>query len=261
MRKVLPISLILTVALLGCSLNRTPGDGQPVTATPSMGTATTPGTSYGNRPMTSSYATPSTSNADRAAQAAQIMRDHQLYQPRFLGYLNPTPRVQSMAQQAPDSSLYLSPSQQANPQLTVNSSISSGPYPVVTGGSDAVVLPAGTTVTGTTAATTGTTGAVTAASTVAGTTGTTATTNATSIPLNPTLTSGATISPNVASSALPGMASASGATSTTATTAPSTTTAVRTGTAQLTVPSSTVNLPLNVTTTRDGQIMISNVKR
>ena len=33
MRKVLPISLILTVALLGCSLNRTPGNGQPVTAT------------------------------------------------------------------------------------------------------------------------------------------------------------------------------------------------------------------------------------
>src|SRR5262245_37379575 len=196
MRKVLSISLLLTVAMLGCSLNRTPGDGQPVTATPSMSPATTPGTSYGNRPMTSSYAEPATSRADRAAVAAQIMRDHQLYQPRVLGYLNPVPRVQSTAQQQGDPNLYLSPAQVANPQLTVNSSISSGPYPVVTGGTDAVAL----------------TSAVTAASTVAGTT------TATSIPLNPTLTSGATISPNVASSALPSMASASGTTVGTTTT-------------------------------------------
>src|SRR5436189_2632379 len=92
MRKVLPISLILTVALLGCSLNRTPGNGQPVTATPSMSPATTPGTSYGNTPMTSSY------SETRADQAAAIMREHQLYQPRFLGYLNPEPRVQQTAQ-------------------------------------------------------------------------------------------------------------------------------------------------------------------
>ena len=205
MRKVLPISLLLTVALLGCSLNRTPGDGQPVTATPSMSPAATPGTSYGNQPMTSS----------RAANAAQIMREHQLYQPRFLGYLNPVPRAQSAAQQPADPNLYLSPAQIANPQLTVNSSNSSGPYPVVTGGTTEVA--------------TATTSAVTAASSVAG----------------------ATISPNVASSALPSIASASG---TTVATAPSTTT-------QLTVPASTANLPLAVSTRPGGQIMISNVKR
>ena len=135
MRKVLPISMILTVALLGCSLNRTPGNGQPVTATPSMSPATTPGTSYGNIPMSSSYAAPTTSNVNRADQAAAIMREHQSYQPRFLGYLNPEPRMQQTAQSYDNGQ-----PQMANPELTVNSSISSGPYPVITGGTDAVVL-------------------------------------------------------------------------------------------------------------------------
>src|SRR5947207_1115107 len=136
MRKVLPISMILSVALLGCTMNHNPGDGQPVTATPSYGPATTPGTSYGNTPMSSSYAEPATSNVNRAAQAAAIMREHQLYQPRFHGYLNPEPRIQdrSYAQQPVyETGQFINPALSANPQLTVNSSISSGPYPVVTG--------------------------------------------------------------------------------------------------------------------------------
>ena len=249
MRKVLPISLILTVALLGCSLNRTPGNGQPVSATPSMSPATTPGTSYGNTPMSSSYAAPATSNVSRADHAAAIMREHQSYQPRFLGYLNPEPRMQQTAQS------YDNGQQMANPELTVNSSISSGPYPVITGGTDAVVL----------SGTTGTSAATVAPSTVAGTT-TTPTTGTTAATLTPTLTSGATVSPNVASSALPSMASASGVTTTTtptATSAVSTTSAARLGTTRLTLPTSSqaVTAPLSVTTKPGGQIMITNVKR
>jgi hypothetical protein len=212
MRKVLPISLILTVALLGCSLNRTPGNGQPVSATPSMSPATTPGTSYGNMPMTSSY------SGTRADQAAAIMREHQLYQPRFLGYLHPEPRTQQTAQSYDNGY-----PQMANPELTVNSSISSGPYPVITGGTGGVVL-SGTTAT--------TSAATVAPSTVAGTTAAT---------LTPTLTSAATISPNVASSALPSMASASGGT--------------------ITTTNMAITAPLTVTTTARGQLLITNVKR
>src|SRR6266576_2610715 len=99
MRKVLPISLIIAVAVLGCTMNHTPGNGQPVTATPSMGPATTPGTSYGNNPMNSSYVAPPTNNVSRADQAAAILREHQAYQPRFLGYLSPEPRLQQPGQQ------------------------------------------------------------------------------------------------------------------------------------------------------------------
>ena len=247
MRKVLPISLILTVALLGCTMNHNPGNGQPVTATPSMSPATTPGTSYGNTPMSSSYAAPATSNVSRADQAAAIMREHQLYQPRFLGYLNPQPRVQQTAQSYDNGQL--SYPQMANPELTVNSSISSGPYPVI--GTGAVVL-------------SGTTGAATVATT--GTTSATSATGTTAATLAPTLASGATVSPNVASSGLPSMASASGGTTTTtntATTASSTASASRLGTTRLALPTSSqaMTAPLTVTATPSGRVLITNVRR
>ena len=140
MRKVLPISLIMMLALLGCTLNRTPGNGQPVTATPSMSPASTPGTSYGNTPMASSYVAPSATTS-RSAQAAAIMREHQLYQPRLLGYLNAGPRTQQPNAPVYETGQFINPSLTANPQITVNSSISSQPYPVITGGpADASVV-------------------------------------------------------------------------------------------------------------------------
>jgi hypothetical protein len=248
MRKVLPISMIISVAVLGCTMNHTPGNGQPVTATPSMGTATTPGTSYGNTPMSSSYAEPQTNNLSRADQAAAILRGHQAYQPRFLGYLSPDPRSQQPAQQYVTGQV-VPPALAANPQLTVNSSISSQAYPVITG-SDADliaidnfagVFPGGTT----------TTPGTTAPATVGGTT-----TPATSVgALTPTAVSGMAPSP-IASANIPGqtgMASASSA-------APSTTAAARLGGARIVIPStgSATTAPISVSASPSGQLMISN---
>lgn len=254
MRKALPISMILTAALFGCTMNRTPGDGQPVTTSPSMSPASTPGSSYGNTPMSSSYVEPANTNVSRAEQAAAIMREHQAYQPRFLGYLNPEPRPQQATQQPyPDTGQFINPSLTANPQITVNSSISSNPYPVITGGSDGFVV---TGPTGTTATTTPTSSATVAASTVGTTTTGTAaipTTNAAT--LTPTLTSGATVSPNVAASPLTSMASASGGTVLTT----GTNTVGTNG--RMLAPSNAVTAPLTVTTSGTGQIMITNVRR
>ena len=94
MRKLLPLTLVTSLAMFGCTLmNRTPGNGQPVSATPSMSPAATPGSSSGNVPMASSYTAPTTNTRLAADEAAAIMREHQAYNGRFLGYLNPTPKV------------------------------------------------------------------------------------------------------------------------------------------------------------------------
>jgi hypothetical protein len=262
MRKVVPISLVITVALLGCTLNRTPGNGQPVTATPSMSPVSTPGTSYGNNPMSSSYVEPS-STTGRSEQAAAIMREHQLYQPRFLGYLNPEPRTQQPNAPVYETGQFINPSLYANPQLTINSSISSQPNPVISSGTadvtlangttGAFVLPGGAGTTNTSATPSGTT----AASTVLGTTttpmpGTLAAAATRGVgTLTPTLTSGGTPSPNVAVSPFRGMASSTLlGNATTATTG--TTTVLTTGTA--------TTAPLTVTTTPTGAVMISNAR-
>src|SRR5437870_8081965 len=166
MRKVLAIPLVISLAMLGCTMNRTPGNGQPVISTPYMSPASTPGSSSGNVPMTSSYIS-TNSNARLAAdEAAALMREHQAYRGRFLGYLNPTPMVQQVV---PDmqTGQVIPPALYANPQVTVNSSISSQPTPVI--GNGAIVASGSAVTTGT--ATTATTAAATI-----GTTGTAAVT-------------------------------------------------------------------------------------
>jgi S-DNA-T family DNA segregation ATPase FtsK/SpoIIIE len=278
MRKVLPISMILAMAVFGCTMNRTPGNGQPVTATPSMSPATTPGTSYGNNPMTSSYTNVSSTNTmSRSARAAAIMRQHLEFQERTLGFLSPVPGAQQQTAEQIQTGQFIPPSLSANPEITVNSSISSAPYPVITGGgsgvsgaSSAFVLPGGATAgtTGTTAATSGTTAAATLSPATAST-GTNVTANGLST-LTPTMSSGATPSPIAASNALTGMASASNAgnvvstapvpSPTLNTTSALTTSTARQGTARLLMPTSTTSVaaPLNVTTTPSGQILITN---
>jgi hypothetical protein len=236
MRKALPILTIITVALLGCTTNRTPGNGQPVTTSPSMSPADTYGSSSGgNVPMTSSYLTPSTSRVDHAAYAAEVMRQHQQYQPRLLGYLNPEPRIgsQQPVQDYPTGQ-FINPSLTANPQITVNSSISSQPYPVIAGG-DAVgvstdggfVVAGGTSTTGTT---TGSAALTAPLSTAGATVGT-----GTRI-LTPTMSSGVTPSPLATSGAI---------------------TPVGTTTSTL---NTNIVAPLNVSTTPTGQVMITNVR-
>ena len=244
MRKVLPILMTITVAVLGCTTNRTPGNGQPVT--PSASPANTYGSSSGNVPMTSSYlVAPLNSRADRAAYAADVMRQHQLYQPRFLGYLSPEPRFQQQPAQDFATGQFLSPAMAVNPQATVNSSISSQPVPVITGGAadttavngsnGAFVLPGGST-SGTNTA------AITAPLATAGNTVGTGVRI-----ITPTISSGATPSPLAVSGAVTPMASASVSTL---------------GTTSTTTSTLNTNIvaPLTVSTTPTGQVMITNIR-
>ena len=178
MRKALTLITAISFAAFGCTMNRTPGNGQPVTATPSVAPSATPGSSSGNIPMTSSY-----SDAQLSAdQAAALMKERQAYRGRFLGYLDAVPGLPNQqAQAGPDyaTGQFVSPSLYANPEVTVNSSISSQPTPVITSGAgdvtsavgvaaDAFVVPGGAASSSTTGST-----ATTAAATIGTTTGTT----------------------------------------------------------------------------------------
>src|SRR2546423_15304044 len=121
MRKLSILSLAISIAVFGCTMNRTPGNGQPVTATPYGSPASTPGSSSGtgvNVPMASAYPSPAT---DRLAadEAAAVMRAHQAYDGRVLGYLNPTGTQQAIPQF--QTGQVIPPAQYTNPQLTVNS--------------------------------------------------------------------------------------------------------------------------------------------
>ncbi|HEV7485459.1 MAG TPA: hypothetical protein VGQ65_07220 [Thermoanaerobaculia bacterium] len=203
---------IASLAAFGCSTNRTPGDGQPGMTAPAT-PASTPGTSSGtsNPPMASA------ANESPATVAAQPRE-------RFLGTINPSgPQPVATTPQAPTGQL-IPPSAYANPQITVNASISSAPTPVVTGGSptdEAAFLAevGGGATTGTTAA--ATVGATSAAPTIS-TTSVAATPTTAAITTTPTMTN-TTLTPTTAAiAATPGQFAA-GPTTTSAATGASTT--------------------------------------
>jgi hypothetical protein len=196
LRSFAAAAAIASLAAFGCSTNRTPGDGQPGMTAPAT-PASTPGTSSGtsNPPMASAA-------NESAATVAVHPRE------RFLGTINPAgPQPTTTTPQAPTGQ-FIAPSAYANPQVTVNASISSDPTPVVTGGSatdTAVFLDAvsagvaGTTAAATVAPTTSaTTPNISAASAV------TATPTTAAITTTPTMTN-TTLTPTTAAiAATPG---------------------------------------------------------
>jgi hypothetical protein len=219
---------IASLAAFGCSTNRTPGDGQPAMTAPAT-PSSTPGTSSGtsNPPMASAYT--EGLNVERANDSAAIMAAHQ--RERFLGTINPSgpqpnpPQPQATGQ-------FIPPSAYANPQATVNASISSAPTPVITGGnpSDGAIFLGGVTTgaaTGTTAAatigaTTGTTTTTAATAPALATTGVTATPTTAAIAATPTVTNTTATPTAAAIAATPGQFAA-GPTGTTAATGATTT--------------------------------------
>src|SRR3954467_12755160 len=168
---------IASLAAFGCTTNRTPGDGQPAMTAPAT-PSTTPGTSSGtNPPMASAYV--DSGSIDRANESAAVMAAHQ--RERFLGTINPTgPQPNPAQPMTAPTGQFVPPSAYANPQATVNASISSDPIPVITGdGGGAVLFGTGTTAAASVAATAasiaptiGTIGATTATPTVTNTTAT-----------------------------------------------------------------------------------------
>ncbi len=164
MRKVTPmnsfaaVTLAGALAVFGCTTNVNPGSGQPTRSGPAAGPtppAVTPGTSGGNVPMISSFSAP---------DPLAIMANHAEFQTKYLGPADPDRNSAPLNLQP--TGQFVNPALIANPQSTVNSSVSSGPNQVVigdTGGFVAVPV--------TTAGTTAATGVTSVGATVGATTG------------------------------------------------------------------------------------------
>ena len=260
---------IASMAAFGCSTNRTPGDGQPAMTAPST-PSSTPGTSSGsNPPMASAYTTGVA--IDRANESAAIMAAHQ--RERFLGTINPSDAQPNPLQPAQPTGQFVPPSAYANPQATVNASISSDPIPVVTGdgGGGVVFASSGTTPAATTAATTvvptiaattatPTTAAITTTPTVAATTATPTTAAIATTPtvaagtnvLTPTLTSSVTPSPARAANPPLGSLRLTAPATTSSSTAASTSTVRTAGTGRVVVA------PIRVVTNANGTMTVTN---
>ena len=157
-------ALAASLAIFGCTTNKMPGDGQPssmpynspATSAPTNGTSggTRPGTSGGITPMISSGPASMTTPA---VDAYAIVAESQGFRGRILGPSFPGSQDFSQTQQP--TGQYQNPSLAANPEITVNRSISSDATPAVINDSGAgltIVSGSGTTA----AATVGTVGTV-----------------------------------------------------------------------------------------------------
>ncbi|HEX2123302.1 MAG TPA: hypothetical protein VHL59_16850 [Thermoanaerobaculia bacterium] len=142
-RALVALSLSASLAALGCTTNRTPGNGDPVTGGPTAPAATS-GTSSGTTtptppPMTSSYQgsevlPPSSRTLPLSpAEAAAVMAQHETPQPRVLGPADPGPGGRAYVSDG-RTNQFSFPALATNPQLTVNSSISSYPVAAITSG-------------------------------------------------------------------------------------------------------------------------------
>lgn len=222
-RSLLAVSLAASLAAFGCTTNQNLGNGTPGRSGGELRSAPTSGVTSGQErstppPMTSSYTraevlpTVTPRSVSRADRAAAIMAGHQAARGRYLGVVNPGPasRPYVSDQVALITGVPPNPSLQTNPQLTLNSSISSNPSPAINSGVGGVA---------------GSTGGVLVSG---ATTATTATTGVTSV-LPAGAFAASTVSPIEAASALPTVTATSAGT--TATTATTTTTAATVDTA------------------------------
>lgn len=190
-RSLLAVSLAASLAAFGCTTNLNPGNGTPTRSGPEIRSAPTSGVGSGSEtvtppPMTSSYTkaevlprvTPRSIRRS-ADEAAAIMAGRRALRGRYLGPANPGPGNGPYASDFAGG--FVPPALRTNPQLTINSSISSPSTTAINSGAggvagvgiaaDAGVLASGGVTTGTTAASSfaGTTGGVGG---VAATTGT-----------------------------------------------------------------------------------------
>ena len=150
-RPLLAISLTLSLAAFGCTTDRTLGNGDPVT-TPGLRTSPTGGSSIGSESTSSSQSLPpsmTSSSSSRfdalpavtpkkrltADQAAAIMAQYQSApRVRVLGPALPGAAGRAYASDGVVTGQYINPALITNPQVTVNSTISSTATPVVSSG-------------------------------------------------------------------------------------------------------------------------------
>jgi hypothetical protein len=165
-RALLAVSLTLSLVAFGCTTNRTPGNGDPV-MTPGSRFTPTGGIGSGSEsapsippPMVSSSTYSSVSsqalphvNARTTRlspdEAAAIMAD-QAPRVRVLGTTVSGPTNRPSASNSVTTGQFVNPALQTNPQLTVNSSLTSQPVAgIISGageavGGDVIVVPDGT---------------------------------------------------------------------------------------------------------------------
>lgn len=155
-RSLLAVSLAASLAAFGCTTNQNLGNGSPVRSGGELRSAPTSGVTSGQEratppPMTSSYtgadALPRVTprSASRADRAAAILAGNQAIRGRYLGVVNPGPAGRPYVSDA--NVQFVNPALATNPQLTLNSSISSGPVAGINTGVGSTVLTNGTTVT------------------------------------------------------------------------------------------------------------------
>lgn len=185
-RSLLAISLAASLAAFGCTTNLNPGNGTPTRSGPELRSAPTSGVTSGSEtitppPMTSSYtradALPRVqrrSIRQSADQAAAIMAGRQALRGRYLGPANPGPG--NRPYHSDFAGGFVNPALLTNPQITINSTISSPPTPAINSGAGGVadggagIVTGGVTTTGATAGAT-LAGTTTAAATGGATTG------------------------------------------------------------------------------------------
>ena len=264
-RSLLAVTLAASLAAFSCTTNQNPGNGNP-TSMPEMRTAPTSGVTSGgesytppqNPPMMSSYsrseALPSVQSRSiqrrSPDEAAAIMAGVQTARGRFLGVVSPNSAGRPY--ESTGIQTYQNPALVTNPQLTINSSISSPPTPAITSGLEGTFGVVGAVATGGT----------TAASTIAG--DVTPTTAAGGVPAVGTI-AGTTTLPSMASASVPTVTAAStgvGRSLTTGarTTTPTTTTTATT--APATAPAGTqlgsVSAPVRIIRGTSG-VTVTNV--
>ena len=143
MRKVVSSKQILAsttlaaaLAIFGCTTNKMPGDGQPSSMpyNSPASTAPTNGTSGGTRPGTSGGITPMISSGPASmttpsVDAYAVVAESQGFRGRILG---PSfPGQPDIAASVEPTGQFQNPSLVANPEITVNRSISSDATPAV----------------------------------------------------------------------------------------------------------------------------------
>lgn len=154
----LAITLAASLAALGCTTNQNLGNGTPTRSGPEVRTAPTSGVTSGGETYTPPVNPPMTSSYNRSQvlptmkprlirrspdEAAAILAGNQPLHGRYLGVVSPGAATR-VGYQSDGNRNYVNPALQTNPQLTVNSSISSQPNEVINTTAEGAVV-AGTT--------------------------------------------------------------------------------------------------------------------
>src|SRR5712691_9801947 len=139
LRFLAAIALIGSLAAFGCTTNKYPGSGEPGMSAPAAGpvapnATSTPGSSYPGTPVSSMISSSPAAATSASEDAIATLRADEGYRGKVLGPAAPGNNVGPSQSMQQPTGQFVSPSVYANPQVTVNSSISSQATPVIASG-------------------------------------------------------------------------------------------------------------------------------